>query len=414
MIGVRGSAEAGTNKVTCQYWNPVPFQGSKKKVQRMQLVNVFGTETEAPGGDGSVAFKLGRPGGSFNCRLHDLFQPDTTYQALAEKIETRASAETANLSKVFRFETFPTLKYVTQAARTGRFVLALPPGGSVSCKTPGVFLVLLGLEGESEIAQGRHGFSQPLEAEEVRYVRGRSVFPLTPVSAVAGAVEKEALQALKTELSSGVAVLKFAQKCHTRLQTEPFEIVRPKTVQEQVAALGEIGRLVESRLNLESGVLEARRARSGHAVLEITPGTLPASLEPGQTLSVTLSESAKAILGLEKRSVYADISVLERSVNEADMASVRATPPSPSAHNAMLDYLPFVVLTDQPPYDSRLSGRGATSVLAYYNVHGEMTPGPPRDISPDFNYISLTFIKPNETEMLFKTSTDIHAWFSIE
>ncbi len=93
------------------------------------------------------------------------------------------------------------------------------------------------------------------------------------------------------------------------------------------------------------------------------------------------------------------------------MGLLLARQPPAAANNAMTEYLPYMVMTDSLPFDSWVTGRGITSMLAYVDVAGGMT-GSVRKLSRDFN--CFTFFYPDMTEMIFDEDLDLNVYFCSE
>lgn len=407
-MALSGTGSAGTNRVNLDYWNPVVFQGSKNSFARMQLVDVCAKEADTAGASsGSVTFSLNLHEAAYYITLRDVFQVRTTNEVVGRKVKARQDEEREKLKSVLRFKDFPTLAFYSNPSTfQAYYTLHLPPGASATSKTEG-FFTLLGFEEERQLGPEKHGFTHPLEAEGPLELRGSPVSPRAPLSTNAGAE-------VPTEFpESETIVVKLAQKFRTEPQTLRLELPRPKSVGDQLVALRHIARKIEEALELESGVLGVSRTdttREGSAALAITPAPASYKTKGRQVLTVVFDEAARSHLGLERRTISADLMSPDAC---PATATLYATPPPPSSHNAMIDYLPFTVMTDQPPFDSWVSKHGATSVLAYFDLNGNMTSFM-RNINPDFNCITLKFFKPDQTEMIFKDKLDIVAYFTIE
>ncbi len=95
------------------------------------------------------------------------------------------------------------------------------------------------------------------------------------------------------------------------------------------------------------------------------------------------------------------------------MGLLLAHQPPAAANNAMTEYLPYMVMTDSLPFDSWVTGRGITSVLAYVDLAGGMTSSV-RRLSRDFNCFTFLFFDPDLTEMIFDEDLDLNVYFCSE
>ena len=399
MLALAGRAAAGSNRVSLDYFNPKVFQSSKRNPGSVQLVDINARVRGKKTVRADYAFEF--PKEVFRAKINNLFAPSTSNFKLGAKLNTRmASTKSGGRWKLF--EEMPGLYY---DAQNSLFQLRLPPGCKVYCSAPR-FFAMLGLLGESEVTEGKFGFENPAGASETFLLNGEFVMPENAVSLN---YPPDMFEDTKEAAGKDTVVVLFVMEANERTGSVTLDVARPVSLADSRSVLATLCREVERGAGLTPDTI----------VVVQDDDLLELYARPGEfgdaplVLRINFDAVAKRYLDLERSRFRVDLAEIPaEDQDQTRLGVLFAGAPPTSAHNAMKEYQPYCVMTDSPPFNSWVSGKGNASVLAYVELEGGLTPFP-RALRPDFGHFNLTFFNQDLSEMIFDDDLDVNIYFAL-
>lgn len=400
MLALTGKAAVGTNRVALGYHNPKVFQSSRRDAGAVQLVDINARARGKKTIRGS--YRMGGVEHSYKAQVHDLWSASTTNDSLGQKFNDR-SLRAVNEGKAKLFRRIPVLYYNSAERDTG-FRILLPPGGKVYT-TVRRFFKMLGFEGEREISEGRWGFEHDASIPGFRVIEGKYVWPML---AVARNDPMDDFHDVRAVAAKGVVHIQLVMAREEQAGWVTMEIDRPLGLADSRQTLKSMCAKIESRLGLSENTFVLDQVEDA-IEMYVRPSDLGGS---PLRLSIVFDSVATKYLNLQRPKFEANLTEIPNDDEDVKLGLLLARRPPSGANNAMLDYLPYVVMTDSPPYDSWVAGRGNTSVLAYADLGGTLT-AYVRKLSPDFNCFTLLFYNPDLTEMIFEDELELNVFFTL-
>lgn len=404
MLGMKGTATAGTNSVTVTYVNPRFYQSSKRRVTGAQLFEIVAKSRGTR--DASIACSLEGEDLTHAAQLSGLYEQGTTNDVLGRQLNARTARMRAD-PRFGLLERFPLLTYENDTATIrSNYWMAVPPGGKITAGAP-EFFTMLGLVGETKLGS-RYGFEQPPEAADTMRLTGGFVLPnMQAVHNEAGTSFEE----LRKVAKNGTVQVKFSQKLPGDVGLLRLPLARPENLSQLHAYLEAACAEIERAVGLAPSTLLLTRTENSVLVRARPPPRGAADVAP-VTLKVRFDAVARQYFNLDRERLVVDLTAGGNDDDDDPPVLLEARTPRRAARNMMLDYAPYVVSTNSPPYDSWMPGKGHMAVMAYVNTNN-VPSGEPREIRPDFNCATLHFHTPDMEDMIFEENFDVFFFYTM-
>ncbi len=220
----------------------------------------------------------------------------------------------------------------------------------------------------------------------------------------------EEFRELRAAAPNGSVQIKFVLELdRARTGDVVLDVERPLNLADVHSCLEALAGGVRDSLSLRGGALAVEKTDQ---FVEMYSRPFESG-GPSLQLAVVFDDAARSWLNLERSKFEVNLAgAPDEDEDQTKMGVLRALHPPTSASNAMREYTPYLVMSDSPPFDSWVSGKGTASVLAYVDLHGGMTSFL-RMLSPDFNCLALRFVNPDLTEMKFDDDLDLNVYFAL-